>query len=78
MGRSASTSKTTFVLNRLITVFVIRSLFNVSVVLTEKKKFMFLYLHGRKEDEAKLISLPTFLWKCENVLDAMSDPSVAV
>lgn len=79
MGRSASTSKTTFVLNRLITVFVIRSLFNVSVLLTGKKKLiMFLYLHDRKEDEAKLIYLPTFLWKHENVLEATSDPSVGV
>lgn len=34
---------------------------------------MFSYLHGRKEDEAKLITLPTFLWKRENVLDGMTD-----
>lgn len=39
---------------------------------------MFMHLHGRKEDEAKLISLPTFLWKREHVLDGMSDASVVV
>lgn len=79
VGRSASTKKTTFVLNRLITVFVIRSFFKVSVLLTGKKNsIMFKHLHGKKEDEAKLISLPTFLWKHENVLYGMSDPSVVV
>lgn len=79
VGRSASTRKTTFVVNRLITVFVISSLFKVSVLLTGKKNsIMFMRLHGKKEDEAKLISLPTFLWKHENVLDGMSDPSVVV
>lgn len=80
VGRSTSTSKTTFVLNRLITVCVIRSLFKVTVLFTGKIFLvMFIDLHGKKEDETKLISLPTFLWKHENVvLDGTSDPSAVV
>lgn len=79
VGRSASTSKTPFVLNRFVTVIVIRSSFNISVLLTGKIiLIMFTHLRGRKEDETKLISLPAFLWKHENVLDGMSDPSAVV
>lgn len=40
---------------------------------------MFTHLHGKKEDETKLTSLPTFLWKHENVeLDGRSDPSAVI
>lgn len=40
---------------------------------------MFTHLYGKKDDETKLISLPTFLWKHENVmLDETSDPSAVV
>lgn len=40
---------------------------------------MFTHLYVEKENEAKLISLPTFLWKHENVMsDGMSDPSAVV
>lgn len=40
---------------------------------------MFTHLHVKKENEAKLTSLPTFLWKHENVMsDGMSDPSAVV
>lgn len=79
VGRSASTSKTTFVLNRLVTVCVIRALFKVTVLFTVKIFLvLFAHLHGKKEDEAKPASLPTFLWKEENVLDGTSDPSAVV
>lgn len=37
-----------------------------------------MHLCGRKENETKLMSLPAFLWKHENVLDGMSDPSAVV
>ena len=74
------TNKTTFVLNRLITVCVIRSLFKVTVLFTGMIFLvMFTHLHGKKEDEAKLMPSPSFPWKHENVvLDGTSDPSAVV
>lgn len=53
VGRSTSTSKAAVVLNKIMTAFVVKSLFKVALLLPGN--IFSLRLHSNKEDEAKLI-----------------------